>query len=80
MTATADLLADLGVEVVAVPTEDPGAFVVALVIGDIFDAEDSAEQAAEQVYARLCEAMEADLSAPLRVPAERLSLAPGRPA
>jgi hypothetical protein len=80
MSATADLLADLGVDVITAPQDDGRSFVVVLVLADVHDDEDSAELAAEEIHARLCEAMETDLSAPLRVPAERLSLTPGRPA
>jgi hypothetical protein len=74
VSATAGLLADLGVEVITAPTEDPGAFVVALVVGDAYADEDDAALAAHDLHARLSEAIETDLSAPLRVPSERLAL------
>jgi hypothetical protein len=74
VSATATLLADLGVEVITAPTEQPGVFVVALILADLYDDETSAELAANDVQARLAEAIEADLSAPLRVPSERLEL------
>jgi hypothetical protein len=74
---TASLLADLGVEVVVAPQDEGGQYVVVLVLAEVYDDEDIAELAAEEVHARLAEVMEADLAAPLRVPAERLSLPPG---
>ena len=58
----------------AVPTEDPGVFVVALVLGEVHEDETTAELVAEEIHARLSEAIEADLSAPLRVSCERLAL------
>lgn len=74
MSATAGLLADLGMEVITAPTEDPGAFVVVLVLGDVHEDETSAELVAEEIHARLSEAIETDLTAPLRVSCERLAL------
>ena len=80
MSATATLLTDLGVEVITAPTERPGAFVVALVLAALYADKTSAELAADDVHARLAEAIESDFAVPLRVPAQRLPLPPGSPA
>lgn len=77
MTAVAQLLTELGLDVVTAPMDECDTYVVVLVIGEVYDNEASAQQAAEEAHARLTDAMDADLNGPIRVVAERLVLPTG---
>jgi len=74
VSATARLLAGLVPEVLAVPDEGSGGWRLVLLVGPEQQHQDTAERAADELAARLTEALEADLTGPLRVPSERLEL------
>jgi len=74
VNAVAELLAELAPEVLAVPDEGSGGWRLVLLVGPEQPDQDTAEAAADELAARLTEALEADLTGPLRVPSERLEL------
>jgi hypothetical protein len=74
VSATAHLIVGLAPEVLAVPDEGSGGWRLVLVLGPEQPDQETAEAAADQLHARLSEALAADLAGPLRVPAERLAL------
>lgn len=72
MNAVAELLAELAPEVLAVPDEGSGAWRLVLLVGPEQPNQATAGRAADDLHARLTEALEADLTGPLCVPSERL--------
>lgn len=78
MTAVAELLDGLDLEVTAVPEEDGGGYRLALLIGQTITDPEEAQAVVEGFADRLAQALENDLTAPLRLPAERLALPPTR--
>ena len=79
MSAVAELLSGLGLEVMAVPADDLSGWHVVLVVGEACEDQTDADQAADALAVQLTEALEADLTAPLHVCSERLPLATGGP-
>jgi hypothetical protein len=74
VSATARLLGELVTEVLAVPDDGSGCWRLVLVVGPEQPDQETAEAAVDDLHARLAEALEADLAAPLRGPSERLAL------